>query len=193
MTKSALGLALGAALVLGTVVLAQNPAQAAARKDILDVAKAVEDGKTDKAIQAKVKAIKVKGTDLEDLMRVYKPRQKAGLGFGAKPAADSGIEMKIIELQRNARGPAAAALKRDSEDLVKMAYVTLAMAEITRPYFVKPRNGKGNKDWQKWLDDQRQASIDLIAAVKAQNAKAVAQAAKKMVDSCTECHAAFRN
>src|SRR5262249_52422121 len=106
--------------------------------------------------------------------------------------ADSGIEMKIIELQRNARGPAAA-LKKDSEDLVKMAYVTLAMAEITRPYFTKPQNGKGNKEWQKWLDDQKQASIDLITAGKAQNGKAVAQAARKMLDSCTECHSAFRN
>jgi len=195
MTKYAIGLAVGAALVLGTVGLAQNPnpAQAAARKDVLDVAKAIEDGKGNKAIQAKAKAINVKGTDLADLMRVYKIRRKAGLGFGAKPADDSGIEMKIMELPRNARGPAEAALKRDSEDLVKMAHVTLAMAEIARPYFNKPANGKGKKDWNKWLDDQEQASKDLIAAVKARNGRAVAAAAKKLQTSCTECHAAFRN
>jgi hypothetical protein len=195
MTKYVIGLAVGTALVVATVVVAQlpNPAQAAAQKDVLDVAKAIEDGKGNKAIQAKVKAIKGKGTDLADLMWVYKNRQKAGLGFGAKPADDSGIEKKILELQRTARGPAAAALKRDSEDLIKMAYVTLAMAEITRPYFNKPANGKGRMAWNKWLDDQEKASRDLIAAVKAENPKAVAQAAKNLLNSCTECHAVFRN
>jgi hypothetical protein len=193
MTRYALGLAVGAALVVGVVVAQNpNPAVVAARKDVLDVTKAVEDGKGDKAIQAKAKAIKNKGVDLEDLMQVYKTRQKNGLGFGAKPANNSGIELKIQELQRNARGPAVAALKKDSEDLVKMAHVTLAMAEITRPHFNKPMNGKNKKDWDKWLDDQAQASKDLIAAVKAVNPKGVALAAKKMQDSCTECHAAFR-
>jgi len=193
MTKYALGLAVGAALVVGVVVAQNpNPAVVAARKDVLDVTKAVEDGKGDKAIQAKAKAIKAKGIDLDDLMAVYKTRRKGGLGFGAKPADDSGIEKKIAELQRNARGPAPAALKKDSEDLVKMAHVTQAMAEITRPHFAKPMNGKGKKDWDNWLDDQEKASKDLIAAVRAMNPKAVAQAAKKLQDSCTECHAAFR-
>jgi len=194
MTKYALGVAVGAALVVVTVSLAQapNPAVVAARKDILDVAKAVEDGKGNKAIQAKAKAIKNKGVDLEDLMAVFKTQQKGGLGFGARPAGNSGIELKIAELQRNARGPALAALKKDGEDLVKMAYVAQAMAEITRPHFAKPMNGKGKKDWDNWLDDQEKASRDLIAAVKAANPKAVALAAKKLQDSCTECHAAFR-
>jgi len=191
MTKYALGVAVGAALVAVTAVVAQNPnpAVVAARKDVLDVAKAVEDGKGDKVIQAKAKAIKGKGTDLEDLMAVYKTHKKGGLGFGARPAADSGIEKKIAELQRNARGPAPAALKKDTDDLVKMAYATMAMAEITRLYVP---NGKANKDWQKWLDDQKQASVDLIAAVRAANPRGVALAAKKLQDSCTECHATFR-
>jgi hypothetical protein len=191
----AVGLAVGVVLVVGAVGLAQapNPAVVAARKDILDVAKAVEDGKGDKVVQAKVKAIKNKPTDLEDLMKVFKMHKKAGIGFGPKPTPDSGIEVKINELQRNANGPAAAALKKDSEDLVKMAYVTMAMAEITKPHFIKPVNGKGKKDWDKWLDDQKQSSVDLIAAVRRGNAKAVAAAAKKLQDSCTECHAAFRN
>jgi hypothetical protein len=186
MTKRVIGSAVGAALLLGMVAVAGDKAEEeAARKDVLDVAKAIEDGKGAKVIQAKAKAIKVKGYDLDVLMLVYKTKQKGGLGFGAKPATDSGIEKKIMELQRSAKGPAD--LKRDSQDLLKMAYVTWAMAEITRPHF-NPAGGKGRAAWNGWLDDQAQASKDLIAAVKAQNGKAVAGAAKRMVGSCIDCH-----
>src|SRR5690349_14086181 len=87
MRKYAIGLAVGAALVVGAVAIAGDKAEEeAARKDILDVAKAIEDGKGAKAIQAKVKAIKAKGYELDVLMLVYKTKQKGGLGFGEKPA-----------------------------------------------------------------------------------------------------------
>jgi hypothetical protein len=188
MTKRVIGSAVGVALLLGAVALAGDKAEEeAARRDVLDVARAIEDGKGAKVIQAKANAIKAKGYDLDVLMLVYKTKQKGGLGFGAKPATDSGIEKKIMELQRNAKGPAPAALKRDSQDLLQMAYVTWAMAEITRPHF-NPAGGKGRAAWNGWLNDQAQASKDLIAAVKAQNGKAVAGAARRMRGSCIDCH-----
>jgi len=188
MTKYANGLALGVALVVATVGVAQNQ-KADPQKDVLDVARVIEEGKGANAVQAKVKAIKAKGYDLDELMKVYKLKEKGGLGFGEKPAAKSGIEAKIQALTK---GLPAATLKKESKDLLKLADVNLAMAEITRPHFVKPMEGKGKKDWDKWLDDQAKASKDLIDAVKAQDGKAVAKAARQLQNACTECHATFR-
>src|SRR5262249_23078891 len=113
-------------------------------------------------------------------------------GFGPNPAANSGIEAKLDELQRLPKGPAPRVLKRDAKDLIKMAHVTMAMAEIAKPHFHKPMEGKNKKAWDRWLDDQKQASKDLIDAVAKQNGPAVSQAAGRVLASCTQCHKVFR-
>jgi hypothetical protein len=161
-----------------------------ARKDILDLTKTIESGKKD-AVANKVAAIR-KGHDLDSLMKIYQIHEKGGLGYGEKPDAKSGVEAKIIALQRNPRGPSPAVLKKESADLLKLAYVNIAMAEIAKPFFNKPMEGKGKKEWDGWLDDQKKASEDLVKAVKAEDSKAVAKAAKALLDSCTDCHAVFR-
>jgi len=164
----------------------------AARKDVLDVLKAVESGKGDKDLENLAAGIKKKDVELNNLMKVYKNKDKGGLGYGVKPDAKSGIESKIIELQRNARGPAVATLKKEKNDLIKLAQLNIAMSEIARPHFQKPMEGKGKKDWDKWLDDQKAASKELIEAVKKEDGKGVAKAAKELLNSCTECHSIFR-
>ena len=110
----------------------------------------------------------------------------------AKPDPKSGVEAKIIALQRTERGPSAAVLKKEAADIIKLAEVNMAMAEIAKPYFTKAAEGKGKKDWDKWLDEQKKASEDLIKAVKASDSKAVAKAAKELLASCTDCHSVFR-
>jgi len=68
----------------------------------------------------------------------------------------------------------------------------MAMAEITKPHFTKPMEGKNKKAWDRWLDDQKRASTDLIDAVQKQNGPAAAKAASQVLASCTECHKVFR-
>jgi hypothetical protein len=194
MSRYAFGLAVGAALVLGTIAVGRDETDdAKAQKEVLEVASAVEKGKSDKDLAAMAKEIKdKKGLELDSLMKVYKLKVKGGLGFGPNPAANSGIEAKLQELQRLPKGPAPRVLKRGAKDLIKMAYVTQAMAEIARPHFHKPVEGKNKKDWDRWLDDQKQASTDLLNAVQKQNGPAVTQAAGRLLASCTECHQVFR-
>src|SRR5262249_27811728 len=100
MTKHVIGLAVGAALVIGMVAVARDEVDdAKPQKEILDVADAVEKGKSDKELAAMAKEIKdKKGLELDALMKVYKLKAKGGLGFGPNPAANSGIEAKLDEL-----------------------------------------------------------------------------------------------
>jgi hypothetical protein len=186
MKKHAINLTLGVALSLALVGVS-----GARQPDVLAATQAVEQGKPDKVLVDMAAAAKAKGVTLDQLMEVYKLHQKGGLGVGAKPAPNSGIEAKIHELQRG-KGPTPAALNKEAADLIRLANVNIAMAEMARPHFPKPMNGKNKKDWDRYLDEQKQASRDLIAAVKAGKGADVARAARSLQNACVECHASFR-
>jgi Cytochrome C' len=198
MTKYAIGVAVGVALTLALAAVGtardkeDDKDTVEARKEVLDVVKAVEEGKDDKALASKAKAIKDKDVELNYLMKVYKLKEKGGVGFGDKPEPKSGIEAKIIELGRTERGPSVATLKKEGKEIIKLAQLNVAMAEIAKPHFGKPMDGKNKKDWDKWLDEQKAAAKELIEAVKKEDGKAVAKAAKEMLATCTECHSHFR-
>jgi len=201
MTRYVSGLVLGVALTLTLALSAvvaldkdkeDDKDTLEARAEVLDVLKAVEGGKDDKELADKAEAIKKKDLELNNLMRVYKLKEKGGLGYGEKPDDKSGMEAKIIDLQRTPRGPAAGVLKKEKNDLIKLAQLNIAMAEIAKPHFSKPMEGKTKKDWDAWLDAQKAAAKELIEAVKKEDGKAVSKAAKDMLNSCTECHAGFR-
>jgi len=206
MKKYLIGLAVGVALTL--VLTAGGAARddkdkkdkeeedkdvVGARKEVLDVVKLVEGGKDDKALAGKAAEIHKKSIDLTYLMAIYRIKEKGGIGFGEKPDDKSGIEAKIIALQRNKRGPAPATLKKEAKDLIKLAQVNVAMAEIARPHFPGDKGGKTKKDWNKWLDDQKKAAKELMEAVKKEDPKGVAKAAADLLNACTECHAEYKN
>jgi len=201
MRKYLLGLAVGVALTLALIAVGtarddkdkeEDKDVVAARKDVLDVFEAVSGGKGEKVLVEKATAIQKKGVDLNNLMAVYKLKEKGGVGYGEKPEAKSGIEAKIIALQRNKRGPAPAVIKKEKDDLIKLAQLNIAMAEIAKPHFPGNKGGKNKKDWDGWLDDQKKAANDLIKAVNAGNGAAVAKAATNLLGSCTNCHDTYR-
>lgn len=195
MNKYLLGLAAGVALTLALAAVGtarDKEEDAKAQKAVLDTTKSAEDGKSDKELAAKAAEIKKAGYELDSLMKVYKIKKSGGVGFGDSPAPASGIEAKLQEMQRAKRGVAAAKLKSESKDLIKLAYLNIAMAEIAKPHFTKPAEGKTKKDWDKWLDDQKEGAKELIEAVKKGDGKAANKAADKMMNACTECHNVFR-
>src|SRR5262245_20049464 len=113
-----LGLVLGA----GMWALANFGTAADPKEDILSVAALVE--KKD-AAGAKKKAEELaKDMELEEVMSLFKLRNKGGLGFGSKPApagaaTTDGIEAKILALGRKALTQKEADAQAD--DLVKAA------------------------------------------------------------------------
>jgi cytochrome c556 len=190
--------ALAAALCWGIWALATTGAVSAdadedkkvkeAQKDVVELAKEVEGGKTD---EAKAKAIRKKYDELDHLMYIFKPRDKGGLGFGPKGKGD-GIELKIISLGKRALSDED--LKAQRAELIKMAYVTTAMSEVVQQYApAKPKGGKGAKEWKAHAAGMKKASQELIAAVKKGSPDAVKAAAGNLNGSCTSCHTDFRD
>lgn len=195
MKKYVIGLAVGAALTLAWTAVgtarykADDEDVVAARKEVVDALKMVETGKG-KDLEAKATAIKKKDMDLNNLMiAAYKPKDKGGIGFDAA----NGMEKKLIDLAKDT--PTKAALKKEKLDLIKLAQLNIAMAEVAKPHFNKPKGGKTQKDWDNWLKEQKKSAQELLDEVKKDNPdpKVVSKVAKNLQNSCSECHSAFRD
>lgn len=132
--------------------------------------------------------------DLNDVMQFFKPRLKGGLGLGEKAGAISpdGIESYYMNLEKKA--PPPKTLETISADLARSAYVVAAIAEVVIDKCPVPAK-KGEKDpaqWKSWTEDMRKSSIELAEAFKEKNAMGIKSAAKKLNESCINCHGPFR-
>jgi hypothetical protein len=133
-------------------------------------------------------------TDLKHIMwAAYKPQAKGGLGANPKPDGSTGmgIERKLDLIAQ--KGIPQTQLTRESADLIRMAQVTQAVAEIAEMNTPKKDDGKKTvADWKKFDKEQKDAAQDFIDAVKANNPAQVRTAATRLYGSCTSCHGVFR-
>jgi hypothetical protein len=127
----------------------------------------------------------------------FKPRNKGGVGVGAaEPPAGmkDSVELAIIDMATRRNNPGQPVLNNNNADLVKLAEITLAIAEINhyyKPTKVLPK--KDPKDWQRLNDDMKASAKELIEAIKAKDQKKVTDAAKKVNTTCNDCHGIFRD
>jgi cytochrome c556 len=187
--------ALGA-LALGVSVLAvargrdkdeadNLKAAAAAAPDVQKLADAAGDPA---ALKKEAAAISTKD-ELLPIMWAFKPREKGGLGVGAK---GEGIELKLISLGKNVLP--ANDLSAQGADLKRMAEVTRGIAEVTPSYAGKfTKTPAEAKQWKGYAEDMKKASTDLIAAVKANNGKSIKDVTNHLNASCNDCHEKFRD
>jgi hypothetical protein len=185
--------------VAGTAILAVggwvlvsgdgSAAQDAALKDgVLKIAGAVKAGDgagADKQAAALAKKVE----DLGDLMDLFKPRDKGGIGVGSKAGVvvPDGIEKKLISMERDA--PSGSTLKKEAEALEEMGYVIAAMAKTTKN---KPVAKAKTKEWNGWCDDMAASGVKLSAAAKSQTAADLKTLARKINASCNACHSTYR-
>jgi hypothetical protein len=139
-------------------------------------------------------AVAAKKMDLEDIMTVFKPREKHGVGVGKpKEITPDGIEQKIIALGKN-RPMAKMDLTKQGPALVRMGEITLAIGEVAEHYAPKERKGdKDPKEWKRTNDDMLKFSKALIEAAKKEDPAALKAAAQSLNNSCAACHAKFRD
>jgi hypothetical protein len=181
---------------------------AAARAAGLQLSKDVDGGQMDaaKTVAAALASLKAsaKGselfdadkTDLVDLMNLLRLRSKGGLGFGVKPpagASTDGIESKLLGLAK--RPLPAADMARQADDLVRSAYILVAISEFTDGHTPKKKGagGKGPKEWKDWTEDMRAAALQLADAAKKKDSAGVKTAVNKLNSSCNNCHGEFRD
>jgi hypothetical protein len=171
---------------LGSASTAGGLDNGAIKSSVLKIADAVKKGEAGADKQAAALAKKIE--DLDDLMAMFKKRDKEGLGVGSKPgvATPDGIEVKLVALGRDA--PSGATLKKEAEALEEMGYVIAAMGKIAKH---KPA-AKAGKDWNTWCDDMSATGLKLSAAAKSQTAADVKTLASKINTTCNACHSMYR-
>jgi hypothetical protein len=180
--KFLFGLGLLAAMTLSVHAFDDK---AEAQKAIAEIASDLE---AEKDVKEKVAALKKKIEELEPIMHSYKPKKAKGIGVGAD---GTGIEAKIRALSKS--GITKDALAKEKADLLKMAYVNLAISHIAATHApAKPKGGKGAKEWNAANDDMKKATMDLIKAVKGDEAGAIKKIATALDASCNKCHEDFR-
>jgi hypothetical protein len=185
----------GAALA-AAVVLLSGPARADDdEKEIKQAAEAVKKlaGNLDAGDVTQQAAAVARANDIEYVMHQFKPRNKGGLGVGAKaapPGVKDGIELAINDIGKN--GIAAETLKNNKEDLLQMTRVARAVAEVNSHYPPTNKAGARKENWKVYTDEMKAGSKDLADAIQGGSPDKVRAAANKLAATCDRCHTEFR-
>jgi hypothetical protein len=181
------------ALSVSVFVSGQNSGQArtalqkGASADVLKLAAAIKAGDKD---AVKTQATALAKLDMDEVMDVFKPRSKGGIGVGKDKGKiiPDGIELKLQTMGRDA--PSAAVLTKEGDALEEMAYVIAAVAEVAA---IKGAPGGKQKDnWATWSKEMKEASSGLTKAVKSKGGAEVKSISTKINNNCAACHAVFK-
>ncbi len=207
--------ALSAVLVVGGGLLvivrpglaADDGDEKKAKEGVLKIAKALEEKKTDVATKQagdmvkNLKDDKGNPLDLGELaMNVMKVREEGGFGFGTKPGKNpktDGIEDKLKELVDKELTKEELAAQYD--DLATMGYAIAAVAHVAQakgmPTDVKKKDPKkfNKEEWKKWSEGLSKEGLALADLAKSKKAtpEEIQTAARKLKDTCTNCHNTF--
>jgi hypothetical protein len=133
-------------------------------------------------------------------MNTMKVREDGGFGFGTKPGKNpktDGIEDKLKELVDKELTKDELAAQYD--DLAAMGYAIAAVAHVAQakgmPTDVKKKDPKkfNKEEWKKWSEGLSKEGLALADLAKSKKAtsKEIQTAAKKLNDTCTNCHKTF--
>jgi hypothetical protein len=176
-------------LVSGSAVLLQDSAEQATIKKLADV---VKKGKADDTKKAVAEAAK-KFDEISDLMHMYRPRNKGGMGWGSvagKSPVSDGLEKKIQEYAKGVPENVASQVENNVEAanwLAALAELTLAKAPAK-----DAAGGKTKKAWTDWSIEMRDAANTFAKAAAAKKGTDMAKAASKSNSICINCHSKFK-
>lgn len=179
------------------LICASTAMSGGADKSVVDaitkIAEAAEKGDDAAAKKLAMKASSMKEIeDNSDLMHLFKPRNKGGLGWGSQkssnPATD-GLEKKVQDYAKKVSATEAA----DPMNKEAAGYI------IGLSYIVKVRGwtgpmggGKTKKAWDGYADDMMKESKAFAKAVAGKNANDIKAAADKLNNVCLNCHSKFK-
>lgn len=176
-------------LVSGSAYLLQDTPEQTAVKKLSDV---IQKGKAEDTKKAVAETLK-KFDEVSDLMHMYRPRNKGGMGWGpeaGKNPATDGLEKKIQEFAKGVPENIAAQDKNN----VEAARWLIALTELTHakaPAKDGP-GGKTKKAWIDWSNEMRDAGNALAKAAAAKKGADMAKAANKINSICINCHSKFK-
>ena len=166
------------------------------RDRALALAQAITDGKTAESKKLAAELAKVsspgatkteavdlaKYLDLDTLMSSFRPEGGGGRGWEAK--------LKKLEGKRSSLS------NEDVKDSMQLGYQCAVIAQFTESLAPAADEGKKKKvDWIKWSREMGESALAVskTASAAKTDEKALRNALKKLDDSCTRCHAVFRD
>ena len=128
-----------------------------------------------------------KNSDVEELMHLFKPAAKGGIGVGGK----DGIEQTLVKIGRDT--PTPAAMGKMADAYIEMGFNVAAVALVTQSLAPdKDAGKKTRKDWTQWATDMNESGLKLAAAAKSKSGADTKAAASKINAACNSCHTVFR-
>ena len=174
-----------------------GPSFGQGKKDVDVVVKEMADElkKGDKAKAKKLADDAAKNLDeISDMMHLFRPRNKGGLGVGRNPLANpakDGIEVMIRDLARDVPGGIA----KQAAALEEMGYYIAAMGDLANAAVGKAPTGGGKKTkkaWTEMSEDMRVLGLAFAKASAAKGAQEIKTAAGKVNANCNKCHSIFK-
>jgi hypothetical protein len=173
--------AAGLMLALGTSVIGQG-----GEGDVKKIAALIKKG--DMVGAKKAAAAAHKGIEIEDVMNLFKPAKKKGIGV---TGSDLGIENMLLKIGRDA--PTAANAMKMAEAYEEMGYNIAAIGLITEHKAPEKNVGKMTKQaWLQSTTDMVETGVKLAEAAKAKNPADLKAQATKVNNNCSSCHTIFR-
>jgi hypothetical protein len=176
------------AAVLG-LVYATGPGSAGDNADVIatvkKIAAAIKSGDKSGA-RTMAEAYAKKADSVEDVMDLFKKKDKGGMGFGAPPKEKDGIEIRIRDVARDVPTDYA----KNAAKYEEMGYNTAAIGLIGE--IMTPKKDKGKSTVKGWKTANADMQVAAIALAKAKSAGDVKSAATKLNNACIACHGEWR-
>src|SRR5437762_4237273 len=173
--------AAGLVLALGTSAIGQG-----GEGDVKKIAALIKKG--DMVGAKKAAAVVDKKLEIEDVMNLFKPAKKKGIGV---TGSDLGIENMLLKIGREA--PTAAVMAKMAEAYEEMGYNVAAVGLITEHRAPEKDMGKMTK--KAWLESTTgmvETGVKLAEAAKSKSAADLKTQATKVNNNCSNCHTIFR-
>ncbi len=131
---------------------------------------------------------------LDEIMILFKPRGRGGVGFGPPRGLD-GIEYFLTQHAFEiARKPILDKLESGADDIAQLAWRSAAVAEVLGHVDAGKRFGPGKVElWKKQVAGLAAASREAAPLAQAKKSAELLVALQKIHQSCTACHYHFRN
>lgn len=163
------------------------------KKDLEDLFQLLRRDKVDRPkVNALIATMKTNHALDEIMAKVYKPTHRMGIGFDpAKQKPGDGIEKRFSDLEKKALTKAELLAEKDL--LLRAAYFNLTIHEVTKAFAPAKANGPRNPiAWNRHNDEMKAGTEKVIAALEANDPKALKKAMGRANAGCNGCHTIFR-
>ena len=162
------------------------------KSTVAKIADALKAG--DKDLAKKLAVAAAKNIDeIGDVMHMFRPREKGGMGIGPKTfgtnKAKDGIEITLRDLARDV--PSNLAKQADAFEAT--GYYIAAIAELsTAKSWPKDSGKKTKKAWNEYSEEMTNLGIAFAKAANGKGAQQIKTAAAKLNENCNRCHSIFK-